>query len=172
MKAIYVDADGRPCAMSPDSAVVPNRRPWFVPDFGGEWVARFLLAVRIGRLGKGIAPEFAYRYVDGVTVAVHPLSTESDVSDAISLFMDGALILGDWMEMQSLPILAGDARIRIDAEFGVVADAVSRTSRHITLKTGDVILIPVDCATQSLMLNSKLTAFAADGTQVLSINVK
>ncbi|MDE7442971.1 MAG: hypothetical protein K2M65_02290, partial [Muribaculaceae bacterium] len=89
MKAIYVDHNGAPVAISPDSAVIPNRRPWFIPDFGGEWAGKYLLAVRIGRLGKGIGLEFVNRYVDRVTVGVHPVPKDVAVSDAIINFMDG-----------------------------------------------------------------------------------
>ena len=50
-----------------DSAANRNNRPMFVPDFAREgWVVEVLPAVRIGRLGKFIAPRFAHRYIQDI----------------------------------------------------------------------------------------------------------
>ncbi len=38
----------------PDSALLLPGRPMFYPDFGGEWVAFPMLAVRLNRLGKSV----------------------------------------------------------------------------------------------------------------------
>lgn len=173
MKAIYVDKNGVPIAISPDSAIIPNRRPWFIPDFGGEWSGLYLLAVRIGRLGKGIKPEFVHRYVDAATVAVHPLPGADNVPDVISYSMDGALILGDWMELSRMPFSVGEPdRCLLAADSAMVHSAVSVCSRHMTLKTGDVILIPAGCGVRLLTHNLKLAAFDVTAAQILDVNVK
>ena len=53
-----------------DSALLKDRKPFFVPDFMGRIDYEAELVVRISRLGKCISQRFAYRYYDAVTVGV------------------------------------------------------------------------------------------------------
>ena len=43
------------------SGILQGGNPYFVPDFAERFEARTALALRIGKLGKGIAPKFAER---------------------------------------------------------------------------------------------------------------
>ena len=54
--------------MKPDSAILKDGKPFFVPDFSAEVHYETEVVVRICRLGKNIAPRFAHRYYDAVTV--------------------------------------------------------------------------------------------------------
>lgn len=54
----------------PDTALLKDNRPFFIPDFARPCTYQASLVLRIGRLGRSIAPRFAYRYVDAVTVGV------------------------------------------------------------------------------------------------------
>jgi 2-keto-4-pentenoate hydratase/2-oxohepta-3-ene-1,7-dioic acid hydratase in catechol pathway len=56
--------------MKPDSAILKNGNPFFIPDFSNEVHYETELVVRISKLGKCIAPHFAYRYYDAVTVGI------------------------------------------------------------------------------------------------------
>ena len=64
--------------MKPDSAILKDGKPFFIPDFSKEIHYETELVVRINRLGKNIAPRFANRYYDAVTVGI-----ESSVSRVI-----------------------------------------------------------------------------------------
>ena len=52
--------------MKPDSAILKDGKPFFIPDFSNEIHYETELVVRINRLGKNIAPRFANRYYDSV----------------------------------------------------------------------------------------------------------
>lgn len=52
----------------PDTALLMRGRPFFVPDFAWPCTVQLHGVVRIARLGKNIAPRFAYRYYDAVSV--------------------------------------------------------------------------------------------------------
>ena len=54
--------------MKPDSAILKDGKPFFVPDFSHEVHYETEVVVRICRLGKNIAPRFAHRYYDAVPV--------------------------------------------------------------------------------------------------------
>ena len=57
--------------MKPDSALLKDSKPFFIPDFSKRMDYETELVVRICRLGKNIAPRFAHRYYDAVTVGIH-----------------------------------------------------------------------------------------------------
>lgn len=50
--------------MKPDSAILKDGKPFFIPDFSNEVHYETELVVRINRLGKNISPRFASRYYD------------------------------------------------------------------------------------------------------------
>ncbi len=56
--------------MKPDSALLKNGNPFFLPDFCEQVDYEAEMVVRIHRLGKNIAPRFAPRYYDAVTVGI------------------------------------------------------------------------------------------------------
>ena len=53
--------------MKPDSAILKDGKPFFIPDFSDEVHYETEVVVRICRLGKNIAPRFANRYYDAVS---------------------------------------------------------------------------------------------------------
>ena len=56
--------------MKPDSAILKDGKPFFIPDFSEEIHYETEVVVRINRLGKNIAPRFAHRYYDALTVGI------------------------------------------------------------------------------------------------------
>ena len=66
--------------MKPDSAILKDGKPFFIPDFSKEIHYETELVVRINRLGKNIAPRFANRYYDAVTVGID--FTARDLSES------------------------------------------------------------------------------------------
>ena len=56
--------------LKPDSAILKDGKPFFLPDFSNEVHYETEVVVRICRLGKCIAPRFAHRYYDAVTVGI------------------------------------------------------------------------------------------------------
>ena len=56
--------------MKPDTALLPKRNPFFLPDFSDEVHHELELVVRINKIGKSIEEKFAHRYYDQVTVGI------------------------------------------------------------------------------------------------------
>ena len=56
--------------LKPDTALLKDGKPFFIPDFSKQADYETELVVRISRLGKNIAPRFAHRYYDAVTVGI------------------------------------------------------------------------------------------------------
>ena len=87
-----------------DSSLLFSGRPFFVPDFAQRFVVTPTIAVRTGRLGKGIAPKFAHRYWDAMTAAFSVCACDSDTPQLLALdrAFDGAAIMGDWVTVDGL----------------------------------------------------------------------
>ncbi|MBQ8501140.1 MAG: fumarylacetoacetate hydrolase family protein [Bacteroides sp.] len=144
--------------LKPDSALLKDGKPFFLPDFSNEVHYETELVVRICRLGKHIAPRFAHRYYDAVTVGIdftardlqrryreqgYPweLSKAFDASAAIGRFVPLEQVGGD---VQNLNFhLDIDGR---EVQRGSTADMLFRVdeliayvSRFMTLKIGDFL---------------------------------
>jgi 2-keto-4-pentenoate hydratase/2-oxohepta-3-ene-1,7-dioic acid hydratase in catechol pathway len=48
--------------MKPDSALLKNNKPFFIPDFSDELHYETELIIKFNRLGKNIDPKFSHRY--------------------------------------------------------------------------------------------------------------
>ena len=132
-----------------------------MPDFADRFEARIALAIRIGKLGKGIAPRFIYRYVDAVAPSV--LFVAPDMLKTLrnkglpwtqAMSYDRCLSVGKftpcaadtWNQVEvkltlDPPNDSSDALLRgTDINPGI-EETLSAISRDNTLKMGDIILI-------------------------------
>ena len=56
--------------LKPDSSVLPHRHPFYIPAWTRDVHHEVELLVRITRNGKCIAPEFAHRYFDEISLGI------------------------------------------------------------------------------------------------------
>lgn len=143
--------------MKPDSAILKDGKPFFIPDFSQEIHYETEVVVRINRLGKNIAPRFAHRYYDSVTLGIdftardlqrkfreagHPweLCKGFDNSAAIGTFVpvnqfENIQRLNFYLTIDGQEVQRGntaDMLFRID-------DIIAYVSRFVTLKIGDLL---------------------------------
>lgn len=129
----------------PDSAVTLPGKPLFVPDFASEWEARFMLGVRVSRLGKGVSARFAPRYYDAVTLLMRlsPLPAESWPGGLASAF-DGCIQLGEWSALPSDPaapvtVCFAGLTVTLTPDEAAIDSAVAVVARYLTIRNGDII---------------------------------
>lgn len=161
----------------PDSALLLPGRPLFYPDFGGEWKVAPMLAVRLNRLGKSVAEKFASRYYDALAIAfgIEPADADAMAEGELS-GMDTSLAHGDWMapeEFAGLGSLAvGGVRVELPYSIADIDRAVSRVSRHTTVKMGDIVLLPLRAESCiPLAGRSRMVAMDKDGREVMNVKV-
>ena len=144
--------------MKPDSAILKDGKPFFVPEFSHEVHYETEVVVRICRLGKNIAPRFAHRYYDAVTVGIDftardlqrkfreagnpwELCKGFDNSAAIGTFISLEQAGGDLqnldfhLDIDGCEVQRGnttDMLFKID-------DIIAYVSRFMTLKIGDLL---------------------------------
>lgn len=145
------------------ASILQGGNPYFVPDFARRFEARPSLALKIGKLGKGFAPRFAYRYVE--SVAPCAIFVASDLLDQLrrlgypwtaAICYDRSLALGQFIKTDFERLCVATTSISIETEGRILtkewiaqahrcqaADAISAIARYNTLKTGDIILLPM-----------------------------
>ena len=144
--------------MKPDSALLRDGKPFFLPDFSDDVQYETEVVVRICRLGKHIAPRFASRYYDTVTVGID--FTARDLQDRfrvgglpweLSKGFDNSAAIGRFIPLEQLGgnVQQLDFRLDIDGrevQRGCTADMLFRVddilsyvSRFMTLKMGDLL---------------------------------
>lgn len=143
--------------MKPDSSLLKDGKPFFIPDFSSEIHYETEIVVKIDRLGKNIAERFAYRYYNEITVGID--FTARDLQNKlrtnglpweISKAFDNSAAIGDFIpvsrveDVDAIPfhldingnkVQEGNTR---DMLFSI-DKIIAYVSRFFTLKIGDLI---------------------------------
>ena len=136
-----------------DSAVTNTGKPFYLPDFEGKTVVSLTYAVRITRLGKSVAPQFASRYYSEYAPALHftlpeyeERLRESNLPLDPSRSFDRSLFVGDFFSKQDQEPLGLMVNGEMRASFNLndlyqnIDDSLFAISRLNTLKIGDLLL--------------------------------
>ncbi|MDE7346334.1 MAG: fumarylacetoacetate hydrolase family protein [Muribaculaceae bacterium] len=159
------------------AGILQGGNPYFVPDFAKHFEARVALAVRIGKLGKGIAGRFASRYVEAVAPAV--LFTASDLLRTLkeeglpwtsAISYDRCLAIGKFINLpfDEIPACEYSIGIRPDGaeeetirncidDAALLATCIETISRDNTLKTGDILLVGLSGESLQVMPDMRVT---------------
>ena len=143
--------------MKPDTALLKDGKPFFIPDFSSEIHYETELVVKIDRLGKNIAERFAHRYYSEVTVGIDFTARdlqrrlrEQGLPWEICKAFDNSAVIGTFIPLEE----AGNVNqlsFHLDmngktVQQGNTADMlfsvdqiIAYVSRFFTLKIGDLI---------------------------------
>ena len=152
-----------------DSALLKDKKPFFIPDDLGTIEYETELVVRICRLGKTISERFAHRYYDAVTVGIDFTARELQQKlraqglpwDLCKGF-DGSAALGEWVSKDKFLDIQ---RLRFHLDIN------SYISRYFTLKTGDIIYTGCPSGCGPVHINDHLEGFIEE-RKVLDFNCK
>jgi 2-keto-4-pentenoate hydratase/2-oxohepta-3-ene-1,7-dioic acid hydratase in catechol pathway len=166
--------------LKPDSAILKNNKPFFLPGFSEDIQYETEVVVKISRLGKGISPKFAGRYYDEITLGID--ITARDIQTRLSKerlpwelskCFDGAAPIGKFIPVSSVSNVENlEFRLEIndkivqqgntgDMIFGI-NKLVSFVSEYFTLKTGDLIFTGTPSGVGPLKKNDRLVAFLGE----------
>ena len=141
--------------LKPDSALLKDGKPFFVPDWAQRFDYEAELVVRVCRLGKGIPVRFAHRYWDAVTVGIdftardtQEKARQEGMPWTICKGFDGSAAIGTFSPLTSHPspllfhldkngetVQRGNSSEMLFS----VDEIISYLSRFFTLRTGDLI---------------------------------
>jgi acylpyruvate hydrolase len=175
--------------LKPDSALLKNNKPFFLPDFSKNIHYEVEVVIKISKLGKGISSKFAPRYFDEVTLGIDITARDLQSVQAaagmpweISKCFDGAAPLGSFIPVSSIKDIGNlDFRLEIndktvqqsntnDMIFGF-NEIVEYVSRFFTLKTGDLIFTGTPSGVGQLKRNDNLVAYLGN-TPLLDFMIK
>lgn len=172
-----------------DSALLKDRKPFFIPDHLGQIDYEAELVVRICKLGKTVPERFAHRYYDAVTVGIDftardlqkKLREAGQPWDLCKGF-DGAAALGEWVSKEKFrDVQAMHYHLDINGQTvqeGRTSDMifsidhiVSYISQFFTLKTGDIIYTGTPVGVGPVHIDDHLEGWVED-RKVLEFNCK
>ena len=176
--------------LKPDSAILKQGKPFFLPTFSKEVHYETELVVRICRLGKCIAPRFAHRYYDAVTIGIdftardlqrafreqgHPweLSKSFDNSAAIGEFISLEKVGGDvqnidfHLDIDGKQVQHGCTR---DMLFKV-DEIIAYVSQFMTLKIGDLLYTGTPVGVGPVSIGQHLEGYL-EGEKLLDFYVR
>jgi 2-keto-4-pentenoate hydratase/2-oxohepta-3-ene-1,7-dioic acid hydratase in catechol pathway len=166
--------------LKPDSALLKNNKPFFLPDFSDNIHYEVEVVVKISKLGKGIEAKFAHRYYDELTLGIDITARDIQSRNAkagmpweLSKCFDGAAPLGKFVPVSTIRNPQEmDFRLEINGEtvqesnssdmiFGI-NEIIEYVSRFFTLKTGDLIFTGTPSGVGKLKRNDNLVAYLED----------
>ena len=172
-----------------DSALLKDRKPFFIPDHLGQIDYEAELVVRICKLGKTVPEHFAHRYYDAVTVGIDFTARElqKKLREAgqpwdLCKGFDGAAALGEWVSKEKFrDVQAMHFHLDINGQTvqeGRTSDMifsidhiVSYISQFFTLKTGDIIYTGTPVGVGPVHIDDHLEGYVED-RKVLEFNCK
>jgi 2-keto-4-pentenoate hydratase/2-oxohepta-3-ene-1,7-dioic acid hydratase in catechol pathway len=148
----------------PDTALLKDDRPFFIPSFASPCTYQASLVLRIGRLGRSISPRFAHRYIDAMTVGVAFTARnlwEKQCANGwpwdTSKGFDGAAVIGRFLPIGAEDTLVRSFRLDDDGQTRQKYDGlpaarysaeqlVAYISRYYLLRQGDLLYLGFPCA--------------------------
>jgi 2-keto-4-pentenoate hydratase/2-oxohepta-3-ene-1,7-dioic acid hydratase in catechol pathway len=175
--------------MKPDSALLRNNFPFFIPDFSNEIHYETELVLRICKLGKTIQPKFAHTYYDAIGLGIdftardlQQKCKEKGLPWEVAKAFDGSAPIGNFIDKSEFPDLS-NIRFHLDingqtVQQGYSADMIfhfdtliAYISRFVTLKTGDYIFTGTPAGVGPVKINDHLEAYLEDH-KLLDFRVK
>lgn len=166
----------------PATALITGGQPFYHPDFSQNIQHEIELVLRICKNGKSVAPQFAHKYYDRLTVGID--FTARDLQNdlkakgqpwEIAKAFDGSAPIGEWLPIADLPPL-DDLHFSLHnngalAQQGTTRDLifgfdvlVSYISRFFTLQQGDLIFTGTPEGVAKVSIGDQLVGSIGDRT--------
>ncbi len=166
--------------LKPDSSLLKNNKPFFIPEFSGNIHYEIEIVLRICKLGRSVSEKYAYRYYDQLTLGVDMTARDLQLSLSsagspwdISKSFDGAAPVGEFipireagevnnisfrLEKNGVTVQSGNTS-RLIYNFDQI---ISYVSQFFTLKTGDLIFTGTPSGVGPVKRNDRLTGYIGD----------
>jgi len=167
--------------MKPDSALLNNGKPFFLPEFSDDIHYETEIVVKINRLGKYIDERFAKRYYNELTVGID--FTARDLQTGfrtdglpweLSKGFDGAAVTGAFIPLGEAGGNIQNIEFHLDidnvtVQRGNTADMlhsvdaiIAYVSRFCTLKTGDLLFTGTPAGVGKVAIGNHLQGFIGE----------
>jgi 2-keto-4-pentenoate hydratase/2-oxohepta-3-ene-1,7-dioic acid hydratase in catechol pathway len=175
--------------LKPESSLLINNYPFFIPEHAKQIIPRVNVAIKICRLGKNIQEKFAHLYYDEISIGI-----DMEAADTLSKCIedglpwepakafDSSAPIGNFISKNEFKDL-NDINISIFINGNLIVQAntsqmilsidgiISYISTFITLKQGDYIFTGSPDISDVIKINNKIECFLED-KKLLSFNIK
>ncbi len=167
--------------MKPDSALLRNNDPFYIPDWTNEVHHEIELVIKINRLGKNIEKQFAHRYFDEIGLGID--FTARDIQNQLkekglpwekAKAFDKAAVLSNTfipksnfenpkaipfkLDINGVRVQTGNSELMIfDLE-----DIIVHISKYVTLKVGDLIYTGTPAGVGVVKIGDHLEGYLED----------
>lgn len=163
--------------MKPDTAVLKNNKPFFIPDFSKEIHYETELIIKINKIGKNIAEKFANRYYDEIGLGVdftardlqRKLKAEGRPWEVCKAF-DGSAVIGNFLPKEEFADVQNiDFHLNLNDStvqngnskdmIFTIDEIIAYISKFFTLKIGDIIFTGTPVGVGKVNINDRLTGY-------------
>jgi 2-keto-4-pentenoate hydratase/2-oxohepta-3-ene-1,7-dioic acid hydratase in catechol pathway len=164
--------------LKPDSAILRNNQPFFIPDFSEEIEYGVELVIKITRLGKGIHQKFATKYYEtigiGIGFTARDLQREcvkNGLPWEISKVFDNSAALSPIFLPVSSFSDKNNINFRLEINNKLVQEenseqmvfsfdqTIAYVSKFMTLRTGDLFFMGTPSGTGQVKIGDRLKAY-------------
>lgn len=166
--------------MKPDTALLKNNKPFFIPDFTDELHYETELIVKINRLGKNIAKKYAHRYYAEIGLGVD--FTARDIQRKlksnghpweISKAFDNSAVIGNFIPVSEISDVQNiDFHLDVNGKtvqqgnskdmIFPVDELIAYTSKFFTLKIGDILFTGTPVGVGKVQVGDRLEGYIFD----------
>ena len=163
----------------PDTALLKNNEPFYIPSFSKDIHHEIEVVVKIDKMGKSIAPQFAHKYYSEITLGIDftardlqselkakglpwELAKAFDNSAVVGQFVNKTSVNLEALEFtllkNSVPVQQGNTK---DMLFNIDT-IISFVSHYFTLKTGDLIFTGTPAGVGAVEIGDQLIGLVGD----------
>jgi acylpyruvate hydrolase len=163
--------------MMPETALLRNNQPFFYPDFSADIHYEIEIVVKLNRLGKNIAPEFAHRYFSQIGVGIdftardlQKKCKEKGLPWEMAKSFDGAAPVSKFLSLEKLGDI-NNINFRLELNGNIVQQGntkdmifpvdqlIAYVSKFTTIKIGDLLFTGTPAGVGPVKIGDRLTAY-------------
>jgi 2-keto-4-pentenoate hydratase/2-oxohepta-3-ene-1,7-dioic acid hydratase in catechol pathway len=174
--------------LKPDSAILPNKNPFFIPAFSNDVHYEVEVLIKINKVGKHIASRFAHKYYDEIGLGID--FTARDVQQQCkekglpwekAKAFDGSAVIGNFynkkdfnLDSLSFQLLKNNEIVQdgnTQSMLWKIDELINYVSQYFTLKKGDIIFTGTPAGVGKVTENDVLLG-KIEGLKAFEIRVK
>ncbi|MEI6753990.1 MAG: fumarylacetoacetate hydrolase family protein [Paludibacter sp.] len=166
--------------MKPDTAILKNNKPFFIPDFSKDLHYETELIFKFNRIGKNIDSKFSHRYFAEIGLGVdftardlqRKLKAEGKPWEVCKAF-DNSAVIGNFLQVETLGDIQ-NIEFHLDINGKTVQkgnskdmifpvnELVAYVSRFFTIKIGDILFTGTPVGVGSVSIGDHLEGYIYD----------
>ena len=175
--------------IKPDSAILPKEQDFYIPEFSNDVHYEVEVLVKIKKVGKHIAKQFAHKYYDEVGLGID--FTARDLQSKLkekglpwekAKGFDGAAVIGTWVSKDKFKtvdainfslykngekVQEGNTSLML----WKIDELIAHVSTYFMLKKGDILFTGTPAGVGKVSPNDYLVG-TLEGEQLFDINVR